>query len=180
MPPSDTQDLRLQRQDTVVQGATLRAMDNLTLQSLRPLVGLFSGVSECPRGSLPPLCSLSPWLETLLCTRSSPSAPQAPALSLLVTRGIFPRCPIAGKLCTRDGFMDIRVDSHRTRPALDLNTLRLRDASCRPAFEAASRGRVRFHVPLNGCGTRHEVSTRAADGSVARLGFEVTGEPPSR
>ncbi|NXG05704.1 ZP2 protein, partial [Sakesphorus luctuosus] len=58
-------------------------------------------------------------------------------------------------LCTQDGHMDFEILADSTTPVLDLDTLRLRDPACRPAFKSSLNDRVWFHVPLNGCGTRH-------------------------
>ncbi|XP_057891799.1 zona pellucida sperm-binding protein 2 [Melospiza georgiana] len=62
--------------------------------------------------------------------------------------------PIAA-VCTQDGYMDFEILAESTTPLLDLDTLRLRDPVCRPAYRSPLNDRVRFHVPLNGCGTRH-------------------------
>uniref|UniRef100_A0A8C3I2S0 Zona pellucida sperm-binding protein 2 n=1 Tax=Chrysemys picta bellii TaxID=8478 RepID=A0A8C3I2S0_CHRPI len=64
----------------------------------------------------------------------------------------YPECPSA--VCTQDGYMDFEVLSDRTKPALDLNTIRLRDPTCKPVFKSPSNDMVQFHVPLNMCGTR--------------------------
>lgn len=54
--------------------------------------------------------------------------------------------------------MDFEILAESTTPLLDLDTLRLRDPVCRPAYKSPLNDRVLFHVPLNGCGTRHWVS----------------------
>uniref|UniRef100_A0A8C3PA37 Zona pellucida sperm-binding protein 2 n=1 Tax=Chrysemys picta bellii TaxID=8478 RepID=A0A8C3PA37_CHRPI len=74
---------------------------------------------------------------------------------------IYPECPCdqhapIAAVCTQDGYMDFEVLSDRTKPALDLNTIRLRDPTCKPAFKSPSNDMVRFHVPLNMCGTRQQ------------------------
>lgn len=66
--------------------------------------------------------------------------------------------------------MDFEILAESTTPLLDLDTLRLRDPVCRPAYRSPLNDRVRFHVPLNGCGTRHWVSVaRAAGGGIQAL-----------
>ncbi|NWR93994.1 ZP2 protein, partial [Furnarius figulus] len=64
------------------------------------------------------------------------------------------RTPIAA-VCTQDGHMDFEILADSTTPVLDLDTLRLRDPACQPAFKSSLNDRVWFHVPLNGCGTRY-------------------------
>ncbi|NXG72720.1 ZP2 protein, partial [Baryphthengus martii] len=67
------------------------------------------------------------------------------------------RAPIAA-VCTQDGYMDFEILADSTTPLLDLDTLRLRDPVCRPAFKSPLNDKAWFHVPLNGCGTRYWVS----------------------
>ncbi|NWY91594.1 ZP2 protein, partial [Loxia curvirostra] len=76
---------------------------------------------------------------------------------------MHPECPCEkhtpiAAVCTQDGYMDFEILAESTTPLLDLDTLRLRDPVCRPAYRSPLNDRVRFHVPLNGCGTRHWVS----------------------
>ncbi|NXN08918.1 ZP2 protein, partial [Indicator maculatus] len=73
---------------------------------------------------------------------------------------MHPECPCdqhapVAAVCTQDGYMDFEILADSTTPLLDLDTLRLRDPTCRPAFKSALNDRVWFHVPLNGCGTRY-------------------------
>ncbi|NP_988855.1 zona pellucida sperm-binding protein 2 [Xenopus tropicalis] len=53
--------------------------------------------------------------------------------------------------CTLDGYMDVEVVSTLTKPELNLTTVKLRDGTCQPSQIANNF--LRFHVPLNGCGT---------------------------
>uniref|UniRef100_A0A8C4VVE8 Zona pellucida sperm-binding protein 2 n=1 Tax=Gopherus evgoodei TaxID=1825980 RepID=A0A8C4VVE8_9SAUR len=77
----------------------------------------------------------------------------------MVSMVTYPECPCdqhapIAAVCTQDGHMDFEVLSERTKPALDLDTVRLRDPTCKPVFKSPSNDMVRFHVPLNKCGTR--------------------------
>ncbi|XP_061222756.1 zona pellucida sperm-binding protein 2 [Neopsephotus bourkii] len=79
-----------------------------------------------------------------------------------VTMVMHPECPCdqhtpLAAVCTQDGYMDFEVLADSTMPLLDLDTLRLRDPACRPAFKSSLNDRVWFHVPLKGCGTRYWV-----------------------
>ncbi|NWV74489.1 ZP2 protein, partial [Dasyornis broadbenti] len=72
---------------------------------------------------------------------------------------MHPECPCEqhtplAAVCTQDGYMDFEILAESTTPLLDLDTLRLRDPVCRPAYKSPLNDRVWFHVPLNGCGTR--------------------------
>ncbi|NWW73621.1 ZP2 protein, partial [Climacteris rufus] len=72
---------------------------------------------------------------------------------------MHPECPCeqhtpTAAVCTQDGYMDFEILAESTTPLLDLDTLRLRDPVCRPAYKSPLKDRVWFHVPLNGCGTR--------------------------
>ncbi|NWW90719.1 ZP2 protein, partial [Rhynochetos jubatus] len=73
---------------------------------------------------------------------------------------MHPECPCdhhapIAAVCTQNGYMDFEVLADSTTPPLDLDTLRLRDSACRAALKSPLNNRVWFHVPLNGCGTRH-------------------------
>uniref|UniRef100_A0A8C0IJX2 Zona pellucida sperm-binding protein 2 n=1 Tax=Chelonoidis abingdonii TaxID=106734 RepID=A0A8C0IJX2_CHEAB len=77
----------------------------------------------------------------------------------MVSMVTYPECPCEqhapiAAVCTQDGYMDFEVLSERTKPALDLDTIRLRDPTCKPVFKSPSNDMVQFHVPLNKCGTR--------------------------
>ncbi|NXL34816.1 ZP2 protein, partial [Glaucidium brasilianum] len=79
-----------------------------------------------------------------------------------VTMVMHPECPCdqhmpIAAVCTQDGYMDFEILADSTTPLLDLDTLRLRDPACQPAFKSSLNDRVWFHVPLNGCGTRYWV-----------------------
>ncbi|NWV25038.1 ZP2 protein, partial [Origma solitaria] len=70
-----------------------------------------------------------------------------------------PECPCEqhtplAAVCTHEGYMDFEILADSTTPPLDVDTLRLRDPVCRPAYKSPLSDRVWFHVPLNGCGTR--------------------------
>ncbi|EMP31513.1 Zona pellucida sperm-binding protein 2 [Chelonia mydas] len=72
----------------------------------------------------------------------------------MVSMVTYPECPCdqhapIAAVCTQDGYMDFEVQSDRTKPALDLDTIRLRDPTCKPVFKSPSNDMVRFHVPLN-------------------------------
>ncbi|MEE6497724.1 hypothetical protein FKM82_002821 [Ascaphus truei] len=68
---------------------------------------------------------------------------------------LSPECPNEANptaaVCTPDGYMDFEVVEAITQPELNLDTLRLGDGRCQPIEK--SRSKVKFHVPLNDCGT---------------------------
>ncbi|XP_040503362.1 zona pellucida sperm-binding protein 2 isoform X2 [Gallus gallus] len=73
---------------------------------------------------------------------------------------MHPQCPCdqltpIAAACTRDGYMDFEVLAGSTTPPLVLDTLRLRDPTCKPASRSPLNDRAWFHVPLSGCGTRY-------------------------
>uniref|UniRef100_A0A8C3LCG0 Zona pellucida glycoprotein 2 n=1 Tax=Chrysolophus pictus TaxID=9089 RepID=A0A8C3LCG0_CHRPC len=73
---------------------------------------------------------------------------------------MHPECPCdqhssIAAVCTQDGYMDFEVLAGSTTPPLALDTLRLRDPTCKPASRSPSNDRAWFHVPLSGCGTRY-------------------------
>uniref|UniRef100_A0ACB8FLM1 Uncharacterized protein n=1 Tax=Sphaerodactylus townsendi TaxID=933632 RepID=A0ACB8FLM1_9SAUR len=75
------------------------------------------------------------------------------------TTVMYPECPceqsaLLAATCTEDGHMAFEISSSSTKPALNMDTLRLKDPACKPVGRSASGDAVQFHVPLNGCGTR--------------------------
>lgn len=63
--------------------------------------------------------------------------------------------------------MDFEVLAGSTTPPLALDTLRLRDPMCKPAFRSPSNDRAWFHVPLRRCGTRYWVSSHCWQGGAS-------------
>ncbi|XP_015273796.1 PREDICTED: zona pellucida sperm-binding protein 2-like, partial [Gekko japonicus] len=77
----------------------------------------------------------------------------------MATMTTYPECPCEpnaplAATCTEDGHMDFEISSSSTKPALNLDTVQLKDPTCKPVFRSPSGDTVQFHVPLNGCGTR--------------------------
>ncbi|NXJ13336.1 ZP2 protein, partial [Odontophorus gujanensis] len=83
------------------------------------------------------------------------------------------RAPIAA-VCTQDGYMDFEVLAGSTTPPLALDTLRLRDPACKPAFRSPMSDRAWFHVPLSRCGTRYWVSAPRTAGGASCGGSTLT------
>ncbi|XP_039216269.1 zona pellucida sperm-binding protein 2 isoform X1 [Crotalus tigris] len=80
----------------------------------------------------------------------------------IATMVSYPECPCEQNapivtVCTQDGHMDFEITSSSTKPDLNLDTLRLRDPTCGPVSWSASKDRVHFRIPLNGCGTTIKV-----------------------
>ncbi|KAJ7305846.1 hypothetical protein JRQ81_010212 [Phrynocephalus forsythii] len=76
----------------------------------------------------------------------------------VTTMVTYPECPCEQNapiavVCTQDGHMDFDVFSNSTKPALNLDTLKLKDPICKPVSRSPSNDIVRFRVPLNKCGT---------------------------
>ncbi|XP_038619441.1 zona pellucida sperm-binding protein 2 [Tachyglossus aculeatus] len=76
----------------------------------------------------------------------------------MVSMVMYPECScdppaLIDAVCTQDGYMDFEVHSHRTKPALNLSTLKVRDETCKPVLKSQTQEMVEFHIPLNGCGT---------------------------
>ncbi|XP_029433317.1 zona pellucida sperm-binding protein 2 [Rhinatrema bivittatum] len=94
-----------------------------------------------------------------------------------------PECPCRNLpappdvVCTAEGYMDFEITADSTRPELNLDTVKLKDPNCQPISK--SKEKVRFHVPLSGCGTK-----RRFEGETAIYENEVWSQwvdlPPSR
>ncbi|XP_042293779.1 zona pellucida sperm-binding protein 2 [Sceloporus undulatus] len=80
----------------------------------------------------------------------------------MATMITYPKCPCEqnapiAAVCTQDGHMEFDILSNSTKPALNLDTLKLKDPACGPVFRSPSSNIVQFRVPLNGCGTKQRL-----------------------